>query len=238
MDVPEDNTNWLFDYSLIDEIPVPGGDLPSLEPGFHWSSNSFPHSTDPCVEFVDSFGKSDCIKEHRSRKRLNSGSCCATGSKACREKKRRDRLNDRFQELNAILEPGRSSKLDKTVILSDAVRMVTQLRDEASKLKESSEELQEKINELKAEKNELRVEKQKLKAEKERLEQQLKVFSSPPAFLPPPPPAIPSHFSAPGQFVGSKLMPFMGYPGVPMWQFTPPAAVDISQDHVLRPPVA
>lgn len=39
--------------------------------------------------------------------------------------------------------------MDKAVILSDAVRMVNQLRDEAKKLKESHEVLQDKINELK-----------------------------------------------------------------------------------------
>lgn len=39
--------------------------------------------------------------------------------------------------------------MDKSVILSDAVRMVVQLRDEAQKLKESYDNLQEKVNELK-----------------------------------------------------------------------------------------
>jgi hypothetical protein len=29
-----------------------------------------------------------------------------------------------------------------------------------------------------------------------------------------------------------------GYPGMAMWQWMPSAAVDTSQDHVLRPPVA
>lgn len=53
-------------------------------------------------------------------------------------------------ELGSILEPGRPPKTDKTAILSDAVRMVTQLQNEARKLKESNEELQEKIKELKA----------------------------------------------------------------------------------------
>lgn len=52
-------------------------------------------------------------------------------------------------ELASILEPGRPAKTDKTAILSDAVRMVTQLQSEARKLKESNEELQEKIKELK-----------------------------------------------------------------------------------------
>ena len=39
--------------------------------------------------------------------------------------------------------------MDKAVILSDAVRVVSQLREEAQKLRESNKNLQEKINELK-----------------------------------------------------------------------------------------
>jgi len=39
--------------------------------------------------------------------------------------------------------------MDKAAILSDAVRMVTQLRTEAQKLKDSNENLQEKIKEMK-----------------------------------------------------------------------------------------
>lgn len=38
--------------------------------------------------------------------------------------------------------------MDKTVLLADAVQMVTQLRDEAQKLKVSNENLLGKINEL------------------------------------------------------------------------------------------
>lgn len=55
----------------------------------------------------------------------------------------------RFVELGAILEPGRPPKTDKAAILMDAVRMVTQLREESQKLKESTTSLQEKIKELK-----------------------------------------------------------------------------------------
>lgn len=51
--------------------------------------------------------------------------------------------------MGSILEPGRPPKTDKSAILNDAVRMVTQLRTEAQKLKESNGELQEKIKELK-----------------------------------------------------------------------------------------
>lgn len=55
----------------------------------------------------------------------------------------------RFLELGSVLEPGRPPKTDKAAILSDAVRIVTQLRSEAQKLRESNEEIQERIKELK-----------------------------------------------------------------------------------------
>lgn len=139
--------------------------------------------------------------------------------------------------MSSILEPGRPPKTDKAAILNDAVRMLTQLRSEANTLKESNEELQEKIKDLKAEKHELRDEKQRIKADKEKLEQQVKAFSAQPAFLPHPS-TLRAAYSAQGQADGNKLMSFVGYPGVAMWQFMPPAVVDTTQDHVLRPPVA
>ncbi|XP_061983979.1 transcription factor ILR3-like [Populus nigra] len=243
MVLPNENDNWVFDCGLIEDISVPGGDLLGLESldetpnGSLWSSHNFTDSAFLSMEFNNSYENSDGHKESGSRKRVRPGSINATGSKACREKLRRDRLNDRFMELGALLDPGRPPKVDKSAILVDAARMVTQLRDESQKLKESNVSLQEKIDELKAEKNELRDEKQRLKTEKENLERQVKALSTPPNFLPHPS-AIPAPFSAPGQVVGSKLMPFVGYPGISMWQFMPPAVVDTSQDHVLRPPVA
>ncbi|KAI7745040.1 hypothetical protein M8C21_000019, partial [Ambrosia artemisiifolia] len=140
MAAPEENdsSNCFFDFSLIEQFSVPGGELPSLEPEFQWSSNPFP---DHSKGFADTYGKLNVTKEDESRKRANPGSC--SDSKACREKKRRDKLNDRhalvfpsvlclaclyhittcmFQELNEILDPGRSTKTDKTVILADAIR--------------------------------------------------------------------------------------------------------------------
>ncbi|KAL3522089.1 hypothetical protein ACH5RR_014923 [Cinchona calisaya] len=235
MESPEENSNWVFDFGLIEDIPtVPAADFPVLEPGFHnWPHNTF--SSLNSVEYDDTFQNSESIKEAGSRKR--SGPCSATDSKAYKEKIRRDKLNDRFQELSCLLDPKRPPKVEKAAILCDAARMVIQLRDEAQKLKESYKSLQEKVNELKAEKNELRDEKQKLKAEKDKLEHQLKALSTQPGFLAHPS-AIPASFAAPHQVFNNKLTSFVSYPGTPVWHFMPAAAVDTSEDHVLRPPVA
>ena len=51
--------------------------------------------------------------------------------------------------MGAILEPGKTPKMDKSPILNDAIRVVSDLRTEAQKLKDSNESLQEKIKELK-----------------------------------------------------------------------------------------
>lgn len=171
------------------------------------------------------------------RKRAREESCDKHGLKACREKMRRDRLNDRFMELSILLEPGRPPKMDKSAILSDALSLVNQLREKAGELKESNERLRQSNKELKTEKNELRDEKTRLKAEKERLDQQLKVMmTSPPGFMPHL--AVAHAFSAQSQAGNNKTLPIPGFPGMAMWQWMPPAAVDTSQDHALRPPVA
>ena len=47
------------------------------------------------------------------------------------------------------MEPGKPPKADKVAILSDAVRMLDQLRAEAEKLKTSNESLQDSIKSLK-----------------------------------------------------------------------------------------
>ncbi|XP_059301099.1 transcription factor ILR3-like [Lycium ferocissimum] len=233
--VSPENTNWLYDYSFED-ISVPNANFSVSSNMFSWSMQAFNGSTNASVDIDGSLGESDCLKESGSKKRVRAESCTtSSSSKACREKLRRDKLNDKFMELAALLEPGKPPKTDKSAILVDAVRVVTQLRGEAQKLKDSNLDLQEKIKELKVEKNELRDEKQRLKSEKEKLEQQLKTMNAQPGFLPP---AMPGAFAAHGQAAGSKLVPIISYPGVAMWQFMPPAAVDTSQDHVLCPPVA
>lgn len=233
-----ESSNWLFDYGFVEQISVPGDPFPSSISGsFSWAPQPLDCCFNTSAEVDCSFRDSDSLKEVGHRKRLRPESCIASASKACREKLRRDWLNERFLELGSILEPGRPPKTDKAAILVDAIRMVTQLRSKAQKLNESNEDLQVKIKELKTEKNELRDEKQRLKADKEKLEQQVKATITPQGFLAHPT-AMSTAFAAQGQVSSNKLIPFVGYPSIAMWQFMPPTAVDTSLDHVLRPPVA
>ncbi|XP_024463694.1 transcription factor bHLH104 isoform X1 [Populus trichocarpa] len=163
--------------------------------------------------------------------RGRSDSCSRAGTKACREKLRRDRLNDRFQDLSSILEPGRQAKTDKPAILDDAIRVLNQLKAEAQELKETNEKLLEEIKSLKAEKTELREEKLTLKADKEKMEQQSRAVAvPPPRFMPTYPAAY--HAAA------NKMPVFPSYGLMPMWRYLPPAACDTSRDHELRPPAA
>lgn len=181
-------------------------------------------------------------------------------SKACREKMRREKLNDRFLELCSVMNPGnqgclevcsasnpsKQAKLDKANILSDAARMLAQLRGEAEKLKQSNESLRETIKDLKVEKNELRDEKASLKAEKDRLEQQVKATSvAPTGFVPHLPhpaafhPAAFPPFAPPYQAPTDKGAPIpAAFPGMAMWHWLPPTAVDTTQDPKLWPPNA
>ncbi|KAJ0267100.1 Transcription factor ILR3 [Hirschfeldia incana] len=233
--VSPENANWISEMIDAEEY----GSFTIQGPGFSWPLPQPTLAVSSLGVDGSSAGNSEATKEPGSKKRARCESSSATSSKACREKQRRDRLNDKFMELGAILEPGNPPKTDKAAILVDAVRMVTQLRGEAQKLKDSNSSLQDKIKELKTEKNELRDEKQRLKTEKEKLEQQLKAMSAPqPSFFPAPPMMPTAFASAQGQAPGNKMVPVISYPGVAMWQFMPPASVDTSQDHVLRPPVA
>lgn len=55
----------------------------------------------------------------------------------------------RFLDLSSILEPGRPARTDKSAILDDAIRVLTQLRTDAQELKETNEKLLEEIKSLK-----------------------------------------------------------------------------------------
>ncbi|KAJ7531085.1 hypothetical protein O6H91_14G031700 [Diphasiastrum complanatum] len=210
------------------------------------ATNPFFWCTQPPPDQADCSGNNECSKGESdeqgrfcTRKRSREETCTGPGNKACREKMRRDRLNDRFTELSTALEPGRPPKTDKTTILSDAIRVLNQLRTEAEQLRDSNNQLRDAIKDLKAEKNELRDEKLRLKTEKEKLEQQVKALTLPAGFMPHPAAihAAAAAFAAQTQATSNKASP-LPYPGMAMWQWMPPAAVDTSQDHVLRPPVA
>ncbi|VAI76064.1 unnamed protein product [Triticum turgidum subsp. durum] len=207
--------DWFLDCGILEDLPA------AACGAFPWDASV--SSSNPSAEVGSHVNKLDLPKDSGSNKRLRSEPCGRPTSKACREKVRRDKLND-----------------------SDATRMVTQLRAEAQQLKDTNGSLEDKIKELKAEKDELRDEKQKLKLEKETLAHQMKLLTATPAYMPHPT-MMPSPFAqapmapfhAQGQALGQKLMmPFVGYPGYPMWQLMPPSEVDTSKDSEACPPVA
>ncbi|XAR73775.1 hypothetical protein NMG60_11007861 [Bertholletia excelsa] len=84
--------------------------------------------------------------------------------KADREKLRRDRLNEQFQELGNTLDPDRP-KNDKGTILSDSIQVLKDLTAEVNRLKGEYAALSEESRELIQEKNELREEKASLKSD-------------------------------------------------------------------------
>ncbi|RDY14111.1 Transcription factor bHLH121, partial [Mucuna pruriens] len=91
--------------------------------------------------------------------------------KADREKLRRDRLNEHFQELGNTLDPDRP-KNDKATILTETIQMLKDLTAEVSRLKTEHKALSEESRELMQEKNELREEKTSLKSDIENLNAQ------------------------------------------------------------------
>ncbi|XP_062231554.1 transcription factor ILR3-like [Phragmites australis] len=225
---------WLLDYGLMEE-EIQGAEFMYMV-------------DDPAVSSVilgfDAPRKEDGVQDNSgSKKRSRPESSAPPGTKACREKLRRDRLNERFNELCAILEPGNPPKADKVAILSDAARLLGQLRAEAQKLRISNESLQESIKSLKAEKSELRDEKTRLKAERERLEQMLKGVSAaaaPVPFVPHPSAATVAPSFHPAAFAQTgKYVPYASYPPpAAFWQWIPPTSLDTSKDPVHWPPVA
>jgi len=230
--------DWFLDCGILEDLPA------AACGAFPWDASA--SSSNPSAEVGSYVNTPDVCKDSGSNKRLRSGPCGRPTSKACREKVRRDKLNDRFLELGTTLDPGKPVKADKAAILSDATRMVTQLRAEAQQLKDTNGSLEDKIKELKAEKDELRDEKQKLKLEKEALEHQMKLMAATPAYMPHPGMMASPFAQAPmapfhphGQVPGQKMMmPFVGYPGYPMWQLMTPSEVDTSKDSEACPPVA
>ncbi|MQL86773.1 hypothetical protein Taro_019296 [Colocasia esculenta] len=242
------NSGWFLDFGGMEE------EVHATE--FIWPSHFMDDPTVSSTLGLDLARKEDNNCENATKKRNRVTSCAGPGTKACREKMRRDRLNDRFVELCSILDPGRPPKADKVVILIDAAHRLSQLRLEAQKLTESNQSLQETIKSLKndfsvecleqqcrmsieylsltvllvmqAEKSELRDEKVRLKAEKDHLEQMLRGMSVRSPFVAQP---VAASFHPAAYATCNKNIPRTSYPPVGMWQWIPPASLDTSQDH-------
>lgn len=68
--------------------------------------------------------------------------------KACREKARREKINERFLSLAKLLEPGKEPKTDKVSILTDAYKYIEQVRVENSQVKQLNKFLEERVAQL------------------------------------------------------------------------------------------
>lgn len=229
-----------IDYGWIDDV---GG---GSDGEFRWALDGLSDLPPPsCLKIDRAYGgdaDTCCPEKTDLGKRSRNEDCAIPKSKACREKMRRDRLNDKFGELSAVLDPGKPPKSDKAGILADAARALVQLRNEAEELKDANEKLQDTIKNLKEEKNELRDDKLKLKANKDRLEQQMKMMSMPSlGFITHPAAAYQAAasaaFASHSQAMRNKNAPYPAYPAAPptwQWlqpgQWLPPAAYDIGQD--------
>ncbi|KAL2527924.1 transcription factor bHLH [Forsythia ovata] len=173
----------------------------------------------------------------RDDENANDATSARKAQKADREKLRRDKLNEQFQELGNILDPDRP-KNDKASILIDAIQVLKELTSEVNKLKTEHTVLREESSELTQEKNDLREEKSSLKSDVENLNAQYQQgsrfmipwgainpsiimappFSYPVCPLPVPPGPIPMHptiqpFSNPNPI--SSYIPYLN-PVVPL----------------------
>ena len=161
----------------------------------------------------------------------------ARKTKSTREKKRRDALNSRFEELQAVLEPGAATKADKATVVAAATVFIKRLRAEHARLAEGIMRLQEdniqkaKLTKaLAIEREALRKEKQILLHEKLRIEAQLQGFL---ANMP---------FASPADGVRSLASTKGAEVQMPSWTlattFMIPTTTEGEEDVTLRAPVA
>src|SRR4051812_12612650 len=68
--------------------------------------------------------------------------------KNTREKQRRQELNDKFDRLCVMLSLGRKTKTEKFTILSEAINVITALRQENEELKQEKNELRNELGKL------------------------------------------------------------------------------------------
>ncbi|KAL9236671.1 hypothetical protein vseg_011309 [Gypsophila vaccaria] len=234
-----DDPSWVC-CLLEDVVPATCCDAFAFGSAVQWPVCSDHPSVGPASlskTSKDSCGTLDGSDESCRKRFHGGGSSCAASSRACREKLRRHRVNERFLELSAVLDPGKAPRLDKAAILIDAVQMVKMLQQETAALKNQNVELQHKIDNLKAEKKELRSEKHRLKKVKDDIEQRIKALGVPQVMKFRPFITMPTSLGIPTQPARAKIMPVFNYPCVPLWHFVPHASVDTSQEHAFHPPV-
>lgn len=75
-------------------------------------------------------------------------------NKACREKARRTRINERFSELAKLCDP-EDPKTDKSSILADAIKIMKQLRLENGQLQQLNKFLEERAGQCEKERGQL-----------------------------------------------------------------------------------
>lgn len=75
-------------------------------------------------------------------------------NKACREKARRERINERFSELAKLCDP-EDPKTDKSSILADAIKIMKQLRLENGQLQQLNKFLEERVGQCEKERGQL-----------------------------------------------------------------------------------
>lgn len=158
----------------------------------------------------------------------------AKKTKSTREKRRRDALNSRFEELIAVLEPGSMLKADKATVVVAATQLIKQLRAEHSRLanmimhfQEDNIRQAEMTRALATERDALVKEKTQLLHEKLRIEAQLQGFlASMPFASPVEGVTAPAAKTMRGNAAWTVPTPFL------------PASDQAEEDVTLRAPVA
>ncbi|KAK6161339.1 hypothetical protein DH2020_004720 [Rehmannia glutinosa] len=207
-----DENCWcdLIDYSsLLGDVAPPDDLCLNSQPQLKNGGVTLDVSLSGTTSQVTDSAERECATP---RKRGRSNPYGRIGTKACRERMRREKLNDRFSELSAILEPGRPVKTEKSAILGDAIRILNQLKTESQEYAEMNKRLLEEINSLKV-RHDIDAALRNSVAPN---------FSHPPVY----------------QAEVNKVPMIPNYGFVPMWHYLPPSARDTSQDHELRPPAA
>ncbi|PON64111.1 Basic helix-loop-helix transcription factor [Parasponia andersonii] len=222
--------------------------MDSLDDGTCWHLFDYSFTNTPSTDFL------------WSNQRGRTDSCSKQGTKACREKLRRERLNDRhcitvraksLESVPVLLENDEQRTvfsvffllfLDLSSVLEPGRPTKTDkpaILDDAvrvlNQLKSETKELKETNEKLLEEIKSLKAEKNELREEKLVLKaDKEKMEQQLKTMAMSPSGYMPAHPAA----YQNKMAVFPGYSLVPMWNYLPPSTRDTSRDHELRPPAA